>query len=287
MTEDMSAVLSQLTRLVSLYIHGGECSVHPEQVQAIVNLDLPLLERLELNCFGQTSVRLKCPSLTDLALDSITLQSFFGMPSTIQKLSINLLRGSVLLGELLPAHCAKALEHLDITEEYRTEDPEIVKRLLFNGKLRRFTFSTFGNPPTPFFMASWQAVPQTLQHVDLYVPQEEGIPKILEQIVSLKSLSLRYNGDSYMHLDRPLDPFLDTPELEELRLWSDSWSRDEVKGTGMCMWTPGALTVLALAEKRIMQMRRADPRRSITLSYSGPFDWNPPLGPLPSFLSSE
>ena len=247
MTEDMSATLSQLTRLERLYIQWGTCSVYPEQVQAMVNLDLPLLERLELYCFAQTSVRLNCPNLTDVALDSVTLQSFSGMPSAIQKLRNNLPEGSVPLGELLPLHSAKALEDLGITGDYREEDPETVKQLCFNGKLRRLQYSTFVDPPNPFFMASWQAVPQTIQHLDLYVPQEEGIPRILEQITSLKTLHLRYNSISYVHLDRSLDPFLDMPGLEELRLWSDSWQGDEVKGTGMCLWTPGALKVLAFA----------------------------------------
>ena len=131
MTEDMSATLSQLTRLERLYIQWGTCSVYPEQVQAMVNLDLPLLERLELYCFAQTSVRLNCPNLTDVALDSVTLQSFSGMPSAIQKLRNNLPEGSVPLGELLPLHSAKALEDLGITGDYREEDPENCQAAVF------------------------------------------------------------------------------------------------------------------------------------------------------------
>ena len=69
MTENRSAVLSRLTRLQHLGLYGGQASVDPAQAQAIFHLDMPVLEQLELSCFGLSSVRLNCPTLGDLLLN--------------------------------------------------------------------------------------------------------------------------------------------------------------------------------------------------------------------------
>ncbi|CAL5222656.1 g5053 [Coccomyxa viridis] len=106
----------------------------------------------------------------------------------------------------------------------------------------------------------------TLQDVSLELPLHEGIPKILEQLPILRTLSLRHNRKRLMHLDRPLDPFLDMPTLKFLELFS-CLHGGVGDGSGMCLWTPAALKLLGLADQRIMQMRLAPPGRTITLRY--------------------
>ena len=107
-------------------------------------------------------------------------------------------------------------------------------------------------------------MPQTLQRLTLALPLDQGIPRILER--SLRILTLDHSEDTRMHLDRPLDPFLDLPRLEKLALHS-WWGSEMTIGMGMCMWTPPALRYLGLAENCIMQMQATPPGRSITLDY--------------------
>ena len=267
-TEELSAALSQLTRLQRLKLHGDGTDESPVQPPAVINLDLPLLERLKISCCGLIAVRLSCPLLRELSLECATIQSFSGMPSHLQKVSLFLYEDSLPLQELIPAHVASHLEELELDEDFRAEDLKAVQDLCLDGKLRCLNIGAYTRAGGPLCMdASWQAVPRTLQHVTLHVPLDAGIPRILEQFVSLVTLTLWHCLRSYMHLDRPLDPFLDMPRLKRLKLWSGTRYSAEAKGTGMCMWTPGALRLLGLAEKRITQMQSTLPRRSILLSY--------------------
>ena len=142
----------------------------------------------------------------------------------------------------------------------------LIKALCLNGKLRCITMDAATHAGAFSVKAAWQAVPQTLQEVYIGLPLDEGIPRILEQLPNLISLLLKHSGQCRMHLDRPLDPFLDMPRLEKLELHY-SWKQTLMDGTHICMWTPLPLNFLGLADKRVMQMRAASPGRFITFIY--------------------
>lgn len=267
MTEERSAVLNKLTRLQHLGLHGDKASVDPAQVQAIFNLNMSMLERLELSCFGLSSLRLKCPNLGELLLDCIALQSFSGMPSTIQKVRLNLFKESLPLEDVLPGHSCKLLEELVICQDSMVAGLGPIQDLCLSGKLRCLKIHSIHGSVDAFSKhAVWEAIPQTLQHLTLPLHLDKGIPMILEQLHSLVTLSLRHTciESTYMHLDRPLDPFLDMPRLEVLSLQSD-WNIYEVEDT--VAWTAAGLRFLGMAAKRIMQMRLTSPGRSFTLTY--------------------
>ena len=267
LTEGMSAALCQATRLQRLRLithYDKEKSVTTEL--GIMNLNLPLLQRLEIRWLRMNYIQVRCPQLGELVLGEMPLSSFRGMPNSIRKVSLTLHKGSAPVQEIMPLHSAMALEELTILEETNGfTDPEAVMALCLNGKLRCLRMDSPAAHAGAFSVnASWQAIPRTLQEVSLSLPLDEGIPRILEQLPNLMSLSLKHTRQCRMHLDRPLDPFLDMPKLMTLELQS-SWNKDVMDGTGVCMWTPIALGFLGLAEKRIMRMQKMSPKRSITL----------------------
>ena len=65
-----------------------------------------------------------------------------------------------------------------------------------------------------------------------------------------------------MHLDRPLDPFLDLPSFESLRFYGDAGERGSYSN-----WSVPALMLLGQAEKRILDMQRVSDGRSVRLHY--------------------
>ncbi len=275
--EDKSEPLCQLTRLTRLELQSAVYPYVPsEDVIATMFLDLPLLRGLWIMGFGPTHVKLNCPRLVGLVFHGVILKSFCGMPCSIRTVKLSLLKGSVPLTALFPPRSAKLLETLSIREDpEQLTDPDTVRRLCLNGRLKHLAIKykeikteCDGAAAMAFSLnASWQAVPQTLQDMFLDLPLDEGIPRMLELLLSLTKLSLRHNKRTRMHLDRPLDPFLAMPRLEELRMES-RWQEGNVEGRGpLLSWSPVALRFLGLAEKSIKQMRMTAPRRSITLIY--------------------
>lgn len=276
--EGFSATLCQLTRLERLGLTdapGDKFDPGPDPM-ATLSLDLPSLEWLEITEVDLGLIELKCSKLVSLVLENVFLMGFRGMPDSIQKVSLTLSDGSVPLQEILPAHSAKSLEELLVpTNAFycATEigqgftDPEVVKEVCLNGKLRRLEMEDISFHAGAFSGAAlWRAIPHTLEDVHLELSLENGIPRILEQLLNLTALCLEHAGHSCMHLDRPLDPFLDMPRLETLKLLSN-WNGSLMDGTGMRMWSPPALRFLGLAEKRIRQMQLKTSGRSITLTY--------------------
>lgn len=276
LTVDMSATLCQLTRLQKLGLSADMDTYRDtKNSKATLTLSLPRLEELKIISIALELMCLRCPKLRELVLEEVALEDFDGMPDSIQKLRLDL-DDSVDLEVIVPAHSARMLEELLLLgiEGSDFSKPAAVQDLCLNGRLKclRMTHASF-HAGAFSVGAIWHAVPQTLQDVTLALPLNVGIPTILEQLPSLRTLSLTHSKCNHMHLDRPLDPFLDMPRLEMLELHSD-WSGDLVDDegnpivdTGMCRWTPLALRFLGLAEKRIKQMQRASPGRSMTLSY--------------------
>ena len=243
LTEDMSAALCQLTELRCLRLTSS-VDTNARTESGILNLDLPSLLLLTIECLNFDAINLKCPQLKNFQAARLSVKSSFAM------------------------HSSTPLEELTILRDCPgVMNPEAVKATCLNGRLRRLKIDTATALAGAFSVdASWQAVPQTLQKVTLALPLDEGIPRILEQLLSLTKLSLTHNKESCMHLDRSLDPFLDMPRLKKLKLQS-SWNKELMDSAGMCMWTPLALNFLGLAEKRIVQMHTALPKRSVTLIY--------------------
>lgn len=274
----ISATLCQLTRLERLGLADAPGNIAQTALEpmATLSLDLPLLEWLEITEVDLGLIKLSCPKLVELVLENVLLMGFRGMPDSIQKVSLTLSDGSVPLQEIIPAHSAKSLEELLVlTNATHCEgeigqgftDPEVVKEVCLNGKLRRLVMEDVSFHAGAFSVAAlWQAIPHTLEDVSLELALDEGIPRILEELINLTALCPEHAGGSCMHLDRPLDPFLDMLRLESLQLLS-CWNRGLLDGTGMRMWSPPALRFLGLAEKRIRQMQLTPPGRSISLTY--------------------
>ena len=234
-----------------------------------LNLDLPLLGRLKVTFADLENMHLTCPMLAEVDLVYVGLMSLCEMPSSIRGLSLSLSEESVPLRELFPAHTAESLEEVMILEdEHHYADSDTIKAWCLNGKLRclkiRYDDAAAGGAFS--VDASWKAVPQSLQDVHLSLLLDKGIPRILEQLPSLRILCLRHKGADLMHLDRPLDPFLSMLRLERLELQSRLGLAVRAGGR-VSLWTPPALRLLGLAEKRIRQMQRTSPGRTINLIY--------------------
>ena len=265
-TEDMSAILSKLTGLQHLELHASveEDFRLPE---ATITLALPWLEELVLSAFCSTRVKLNCPRLQKLHLDYVHLMGFHGMPSSIQEMWLEVAEGSISVKDVFLAHGAKLLEKLTLgDEDFSSIDPAVVQELCLNGKLRHLSINAAASKAFSVG-ASWQAVPHHLEDVTLELPLDNGIPRILEQLPRLTALRLRHSGPQPAHLDRPLNPFLEMPRLEKLKLVCCGQTRAAISRGAQCTWTPVALKFIGMAEKRIMQMRLTPPGRSITFVY--------------------
>ena len=265
-TEDMSAILCQLASLQHLAL-CADINSEFRNPEASITLDLPWLEELAISAFNSTRLTLNCPRLQELALDYVQLMGFSGMPSSIRELDLEVAEGSMSLDDIFPAHGAKLLEKLTLgDEEFSRIDPAIVQKLCLNGKLRHLSINAAASKAFSVG-ASWRAVPHTLEDVTLELPFDKGIPRILEQLPRLTALSLRHSGPQPAHLDRPLIPFLEMPRLEKLELVCCGQSRAAISRGAQCTWTPVALKLIGMAQKRIMQMRLTPPGRSITFVY--------------------
>ena len=265
-TEDMSAILCKLKGLQHLGLRADldTAYVIPE---ALIILDLPLLEELVVGSFCSTVIRLdECPKLQKLYLEDVRLEGFWRMPSSIRKVCLHLTEGSAPLEEIFSAQSAKLLEDLVLGEGCESTDPTTVQELCLNGKLKRLSLDAAAASRAFSVGASWRAVPHTLEDVTLELSLNKGIPKILEQLPKLKFLRMSHKGPDPAHLTRPLDPFLDMPRLEKLELiqWID---KDAVSRGTKVAWTAVALRFIGMAEKRIMQMRLTPSGRSTTFIY--------------------
>ena len=223
--EDRSAGLCQLTRLNRLVLHSeGDQPVPAEDIIASIRLDLPLLDGLCLSRFGATQVRLNCPKLQKLLFLGVVLKSFSGMPHSIRFVRVSLIKGSVPVKAIFPADSGKLLEELSTLEDAEeVTEPETFRGLCLNGRLKHLSIK-FGETKLECdgaaagafsVHAPWQVVPKTLKDVCLDLPLDQGIPIILEQLLSLEKLSLRHSKRTRMHLDRRLDPCLDMPRLAQ------------------------------------------------------------------------
>ncbi len=66
------------------------------------------------------------------------------------------------------------------------------------------------------------ALPISLRALELHLPLEKGLPAVLERLTNLRELTVHNTGEMPMHLDRPLNPFLDMAGLESLTFCGQS-----------------------------------------------------------------
>ena len=73
-----------------------------------------------------------------------------------------------------------------------------------------------------------RGLPYNLRQVTLWIPLNNGIPMVLEQLSNLERLAIHDEGAGQMHLDRSLIAFLDMPRLSKLRLYGDKHEREDL-----------------------------------------------------------
>ena len=257
-TAETSSALNQLTQLQDLLLDGSP------GISAAINFQLPQLILLRLECFGNITISLDCPQLRYLQLESLDrLQEMSGIPDGIEDLKLIELRdGSVSLEQMLPA---QGLKHLKALRVFTVPGrPAAVWKACNASRLTCLrACDVWAALILHSYQPPWQDLPCNLQHVLLWLPLGNGIPLVLEQLGKLETLSLYHVGAGPMHLTRPLDPFLDMTGLQKLALWGDKKRREDFG-----RWTPAALRLLGLADRRVKQMGKVPGGRRLKFVHS-------------------
>lgn len=262
-TEATSAALCQLSNLLCLNLLNVEGEDDPYVIRGHFSLHLPMLEKLSISRFIDVTVELQGPHLKSLSLvDLYPLQALSGMPMNLEQVEVgDVQNGSVRLESIFRSQKLEKLKSLDMMRTGSFADPGSVGPCCFSSNLTKLTtdcdvenlFST---------KAPWSGLPSNLQQLEVHTSLKHGIPMVLEQLTSLRGLSIRsVPFKSLMHLDRPLDPFLDLPSIESLHF------RGDLPFYGYSTWSAPALVLLGQAEKRIADMQRVPGGRSIKLRY--------------------
>ena len=241
-----TSALNQLTRLRDLSLFGAR-NVVRGYPKAHVELSLPQLETLEIFSFSHVWISLKCLQLEKLLLVGLhILEVLQGLPHNIKRICLNNLgEGSLSLEEILQRQRLEQLTALWLWLRPETyEEPsvlEVIKGEFKKGRLQGFATDCPLENLTPL-RGPQCALPFSLMYLKLHLPLEKGLPLVLEQLTGLKTLEITDAGEGRMHLDRPLDPFLDIVLLRLL-----TFSGKAAKSLDL---TPDASMFLALAKKR-------------------------------------
>lgn len=174
----------------------------------------------------------------------------------------HLTAGAVSLEGIFPALKLESLPYLSILKyAEQVAAPEIIQQLCPNAEMLTIYIEC---PMERLFpaRAPWHGLPRILQLVSLISSMEKGIPMALEQLPILNSLDISHNGEGRMHLDRPLDPFVDMESLEML-----SFSSHIGKANGDGNWTLQALRLLGLAQKRVLHRSMTLGGKMLSLEY--------------------
>ena len=249
----MTSVLHQTTRLQRLSLHGAKTSRFPK---ANLELALPELKRLSLQGFSNVQISLNCPRLEELCLQFLRpLESLQGLPQTLNWISLKHLgKGSLPLEKIFQEQRLEQVRLLQLRLRPETyEDPcalEVIERVLRNGRLQ--TLSTDCPPVKLVLIEGLQCLlPFSLRKLELHICLKGGIPVVLEQLQKLQKLQFVDTGEGHLHLDRPLDPFLDMADLV-LLTFSGKHSRAGQVAKPLCS-TPDAHKFLGLARQRIAE----------------------------------
>ena len=266
-----TSALCQLTRLRHLSLDGVSTPEDNDGAIAHVTLSLPWLQKLTIADFSHVKLSLDCPRLKDLQLIGLhPLEALDGLPRGIERVKCrDLAEGSLSIADIFQGHKLELLKDLDIDRESEAfEDPEavkVLKRWLRNSMLTSFCAACPLEKLVPLGGPHCE-LPNSLQYLWVHVPLNKGIPVVLEQLTNLRSLSIMSTTrEGLMHLDRPLDPFLDMVHLEVLNLQGQYWSADQVHSA--ISWTLDGLRLLGLASRRILQGNLLPPGRKLALTY--------------------
>ena len=247
-TFETSSALSQLAQLKGLLLAGFGENV------ATIHLQLPQLAKLSLHGFGDVNVVLECPQLTNFKVTEVqSFPAMGGLPGGIEKLKLEWGgNGAMALEQMLPFQGFKHLSELFL--HGCPGQPATLRETYIPSNLISLSASEAWVPLLPT-QPPWQGLPCNLRYVLLWLPLDNGIPLVLEQLSALVSLELHHVGAGPMHLTRPLDPFLDIDSLKRLDLCT---SEDWPEGVGL--YTPAALGFLGAAERRVGRMQRVTGR---------------------------
>ena len=258
-TEATSAALCQLSNLHSLRL----CGVYKEEeVRGHFSLQLPVLEELSILYYNDVTVELECSQLKSLTLGYLyPLRAFSVMPWNLESLQLTaLLNGSLPLQSICGLQKLEKLKKLAIKGCF--VDPGIVGPYCFSSNLTRLTTDCDVGKLLSS-KAPWPGLFSNLQQLEVRMSLQHGIPVVLEQLTSLRGRIFHtVSRSSLMHLDRPLDPFLDLPSFESLHFYGDTGERGSYSN-----WSAPALVLLGQAEKRILDMQRVSGGRSVKLHY--------------------
>ena len=249
-----TSALSQLTRLEELSLNGGMGTSENLRPSAHVSLSLPELWRLRIYDFAHVRLSLSCPQLRNLTLMRLSpLETLEGVPQGVVAVSLrDLAERALSLTEIFQGRPLERLEMLNLAgflpEIY--DDPgvvELIKRPFGNGKLDILSVGCPLEKLTPL-EGPQCALPNSLISLTLHLPLTRGLPVVLEQLTNLKSFTAINSEEGPMHLDRPLDAFLDMPRLEHL-----TFSQAPGRAGYVDRWTPCGLKFLGLASQRIAE----------------------------------
>ena len=229
---------------------------------------MPRLLRLSIIDFAHVRVSLSCPQLTSLTLIRLSpLEALEGIPQGVEALSLrDLAEGSLPFTEIFKGQRLGCLRYLGLagfpSEIYN--DPGVVgiiKRPFTNGKLRDLSVGCPLEKLTPLGGPQC-ALSNSLRSLTLHLPLTRGLPVALEQLTNLFIFNAVNSEEGPMHLDRPLDPFLDMPQLERL-----TFSLAPGRTGNVYRWTPCGLKFLGLASLRIADGSLLPRGRKLVLTY--------------------
>ena len=258
--------LNKLTNLNFLTLTGVKSQQYP---QALMALALPKLQTLGMGGFSRVRIFLRCPQLRLLTLVGMHPSEALQGIQDVKRICLkDLGEGSLSLERVLQGQRLKRLNVLGLwlrPETYR--DPgalAAIKGVLRHCRLQILFTDCPLEKLTPL-QGSQCALPFTLKNLQLHLPLEKGLPMVLEQLTRLKTLEITDTGEERMHLDRPLDPFLDMAKLTLLTFQCKTQEVEEAAKSPKL--TSKARKFLRLAAKRIAKDRLKPCGRHLVLKY--------------------
>ena len=266
-----TSALNQLARLQKLSLVGAEHSRTPS-AGGHIDLAMPQLESLTIARFLHVRVSLSCPLLQSLEMEDLRpLEALEGISQGIMRVWLGGLElGPLSLQDILHGHRLQNLTSLGIVMAPGLYDNpttlELFRQVFRHGRLATLRtncplekLAPLEGPGCP--------LPSSLQSLALDVPLGRGIPVFLEQLTNLRSLVAVHTGVGPMHLDRPLDPFLDMAHLRALIFGCADSGRSR-QAESFSRWTPDALKFFGLASRRILEGSLMPCGRKVTLKYT-------------------
>ena len=261
--EDTAPALNQLVRLQQLSLFG-RASDPGAMLGAGMDLSLAQLQRLTVEAFECVKLRLSCPQLKTLKLVHLSLLIMKGIPQGIERVEVVFGTFSCSLEEIFQGTALEQLNYLQIEglDAYAAPGAlEAFECAFSNGRLRHLGTDC----PLEKLMPPGRqdcALPKSLQSLKLHLPLQTGLPMVLEQLTNLRELTVINTWEGLMHLDRPLDPFLDMVHFERLEFCSGGVPKKHDKER-----TADALEILRTARRRTLQGSLVPAARKVDLIY--------------------